>query len=339
MQRFASARAFPALLVLGTTLVAIGCRAATSRISGSYIAKESNAVTMLQLTQTANGQITGVYDYAALDSGGEVSSNQIPITNGVLDGNQLTLTVNGGILGFFPDSLGHNIAGILEGNTIRLQIVGSGGDIATMVATRSSPGEFETYTDQLKVKGEGISFNAKLLKDSQELRLTTQNAEQWTSNAEVDAQKISSLEKRYQEIEDKMHSLVVREHSTTNSVERSQISVAVNQMDFSGISLDNTVNYLWDVQIENSGAGLYKSFANWRGNCGDPDDLRARYDHGASAQTVETWESACKQALAERESFVPTYKQIMERRAQLKSFQATAEGHRQALLNEASRVQ
>ncbi len=38
----------------------------------------------------------------------------------------------------------------------------------------------------------------------------------------------------------------------------------------------------------------------------------------------------CKQALGERETFMPIYKRIMEQRAQLKSFQSTAGAHREA---------
>ncbi len=140
----------------------------------------------------------------------------------------------------------------------------------------------------------------------------------------------------YENIENQMRSLVAQERSAPyGSVARTQISVAVGQRDIAGGQADIEVNQIWDFGIEDPGAGLYKNFTNWDGNCGNPDKLRSR---GAAPQSIEAWESGCKQALAEREKFIPIYKRIMEQRVQLKSFQSTAEAHRKALVDEANRI-
>lgn len=331
MRRCASIGLLQALIVIGSiSLITIGCRA-TSRVSGAYIARDPNGASMLQLTQTASGQITGVFDYVALDSTGKISTDEAPITSGVLDGRQLTLTLNGSILGF-----GRNIAGTMEGNTIRLQIVGSQGDVSTFVFTRGLPEQFQGYTNQLKAKGEEIVFNAKLLKDSQELLRTTQIAEQWISNAELHAQRIPAVKDHYGKIEDKMRSLVAQERRTDGSVDRNQISIEVGQGDIAGEQADIQVSQTWDYSIESEGVDLSNGFANGPTNCGNVSELERR---GASDQAIEAWENACKQMIEERDKFQPIFKQIMEQRAELKAFQATAEAHRQALVAEAGRIQ
>ena len=133
-----------------------------------------------------------------------------------------------------------------------------------------------------------------------------------------------------------MRSLVARERSElSGSVARTQITVMVGQGDIAGGQTDIEVNQIWDFGIEELGTGLYRDFTNWDGNCGNLDQLRNR---GAAPQSIEAWESDCKQALAERETFMPIYKRIMEQRAQLKSFQSTAEAHRKALVDEANRL-
>jgi hypothetical protein len=331
MRRCASTGLLQVLIVIGSiSSITIGCRA-TSQIGGAYIARDSNGASMLQLTQTATGQITGVFDYVALDSSGKISTDEVPITSGVLDGKQLTLTLNGSILGF-----GRNIAGTMEGNTIRLQIVGSQGDISTLVFARSSPEEFQRDTKQLKAKGQEIVFNAKLLKDSQELLRTTQIAEQWISNAELHAQRIPAVKDYYGQIEDKMRSLVAKERGTYGSVDRNQISIEVGQEDIAGEQADIQISQTWDYSIEREGVDLSNEFANWPANCGTVSELQRR---GASDQAIEAWENACKQTSEERERFQPILKQIMEQRAELKAFQATAETHRKALVAEAERSQ
>jgi hypothetical protein len=105
-------------IVLGSILVAtIACRSA--RISGTYVAHGTNFVSSLSLTQAEGSQITGVLNVIQLSGDGKISSDDIPVTSGTLDGKQLTLTLNPGLLGLHPSSLGKNIAGTMEGDSAR----------------------------------------------------------------------------------------------------------------------------------------------------------------------------------------------------------------------------
>jgi hypothetical protein len=229
-----------------------------------------------------------------------------------------------------------SVAGTIKGNTIQLQTADSKGNIAPSIFVRSTPDDFKAYADQLKSKGERIVLSIQLRERAQRLRQTAQRAEKWIGNAELHADRIPRVKAAYEKIEDQMRWLVAQERSEPyGSVARTQVSVMVGQRDIAGGQTDIEVNQIWGFGIEEPGTGLYRDFTDWDGDCGNADQLRNR---GAAPQSIEAWESGCKQALAERETFMPIYKRIMEQRAQLKAFQSAAEAHRKALVVGAIRI-
>jgi hypothetical protein len=133
-----------------------------------------------------------------------------------------------------------------------------------------------------------------------------------------------------------MRSLIAREQQTTDSVTRSQIAVAVTQDDIAGEQVDIRVQQVWDISIGNTGSKLEKDFTDWDGNCGTDQELRKQ---GANDRAIEAWDRACKEVVAERAKFEPIYRRLSEQRADLKSFQVTAQAHRKALVTEANRIQ
>jgi hypothetical protein len=316
-------------LLLGSALViTISCR--SSRISGIYVEHGPNFANSLQLTQAEGGQITGVFSAIQLSADGKISSNEIPVTNGTRDGNQLTLTFNSGLLA-------KNIAGIIRGDTLRLQIVGQNGNLISSELQRSSPAEFKTFADQLKLKAQGAILGANLLGRAQAMRQAVQSAEQWISSAELHAQKISRVKNYYRNVEDKMRSLVAREHGTTNSLARTQLSVAVIQGNTTGMQLDAQVDQAWDPMID-QGRNLYHTLANAPAFCWDGAGKKFQ-QNGVAPETVKEWESACQVALREWTKFQPIFNHTVEQRTDLKSYQATAQSNRQVLVDEASRLQ
>jgi hypothetical protein len=114
------------------------------------------------------------------------------------------------------------------------------------------------------------------------------------------------------------------------------MSITVIQGNVTGIQTDLQVDQMWDRAIGDSGRNLRRIFASQPSNCGATKELQKR---GATSQAIATWESACQQALAQRTKFDPVFKRIIEQRAELKAFQSTAELHRQALVDEAGRIQ
>ena len=304
---------------------------AASRIGGTYIAHGEQFVNMLQLTESQNGQITGVLNTIDLSSDGSIKTDNISITSGTIDGDQLTIRLSA--LAVF----GENIGGTANGSTIRFQTTGKDGTVQTWIFTRGSLEEFKSYGDSLKAKGEAIIINAKLVKNTQQLHQTVSNAEAWISNAQLHAQRIPAVKEQFQRFEAQMRSLIARERTTFDSVTRSQISVGVIQLNVNAMQSDLRVNQLWDITIGDSGQILAKAFARYPPNCYSSAELQRR---GATLQTAEDWHSACEQALAERTKFEPVFARITEQRTDLKSFQSAAEAQRQKLVDEASdRVQ
>jgi hypothetical protein len=150
---------------------------------------------------------------------------------------------------------------------------------------------------------------------------------------EAHAGRIPNAKADYGRLENQMRSLVERERRTFDSVARSQIAVAVTQADIAGEQFDIQIQQIWDIGIGESGTKLEKEFTDWDGHCGTDQELRKQ---GASTQTTETWDEACREVLAERAKFGSIYRRMSDERADLRSFQTTAQSHRKSLVNEAN---
>jgi hypothetical protein len=256
---------------------------------------------MLQLTETNNGQISGVLSTVELKGDGSVTSEQAPVT-GTVDADQLTLNIRSGLLSFL---FGTSVAGTVKGDILRLQTMDSNGNLASHIFIHGTTGDFKAYADQLNSKGAGIALSRKLTDGAQQFQQTIRNADGWIAEAELHAQRIPVMKKRYQEIEERMKALVATERATGKLVARTQIFVTVNQGDIAGDQVDIAVNQTWDLSIDNNGTSLKTEFANWDGKCGDAAQLQKS---GATPQSAEAWETACNQARAEREKFDPIFK-------------------------------
>jgi hypothetical protein len=283
---------------------------------------------MLQLTQTDNGQITGVFSAVDVNAQGRVNSGQGSV-EGAVDNAQLTLKVH---VFLFGDSL----AGTVRRNTIQLQTLESNGEVRSMTFKRGSQSDFKKYADELKLKGGGIELSGVLLRRAQQFRAAIQSAERWISDAELHVQRIPGVKDRYRKIEDQMRFLVERERAAPNSVARGQLSVDVSQGNIAGTQTDIQVNQTWDFTVGDVGRSLRRTFASFPANCGASSELKKR---GASPESIAAWKGACEQVISERTKFEVALNRIMAERAELKSYQTTAESRRQALVAEAGRIQ
>jgi hypothetical protein len=313
-------------LVGAFSLITAAC--GPSRISGIYVSHGPAFAGMLQLTQTSDRHVTGVLSVVQLNSSGRVESNEAPL-DGAFDDDQLTLTIHGFLFG-------RTVSGRVRGNTVEIHALGSNGDLDSSVFKRGSPKDFKDYAGELKAKAEGITLSSTLFRRAQQFRQTIQSAEKWISNAQLHAGRIPSVKDYYRKLEDNMRSAVTRERSTSNSVARGQLSVQVNQGDVAGTQADVQVQQTWDLSIGDAGRELSRQFASYPTDCTNRKQLQER---GATGQSVDTWQSACQQAQAEKTKFELSYRRIMEQRRELQTFQAAAEAHRQALVAEANRIQ
>jgi hypothetical protein len=303
----------------------------SSRISGTYVSRGPNFAEMLQVTQTENGQITGVLNSAELKPAGNVNSEQA-VVKGVVDSGQITINIRSGLLPFLGET---NLSGTATGSRIQLQFINSNGNVAIDTFIRDTPSDFAAYVNQLKLQGARVILNKKLEDGAHRFQQTVQAAEEWIANARLHAQRIPKAEDRYQQIQGKMQNLLSKESETPDLVPRLQIANLVEQGDLAGEQLDLEIDNLWDANIANLGKEVENNFAKWDGNCGTSVELQKR---GASARVTNEWETACKQTLEERDKFVPIYKRIMAQRAELKAFQVTSLARRKALVKEANQM-
>jgi hypothetical protein len=309
------------------TMLTQGCN--SGRVSGTYIAKGDNSVSMLQLGQAQSGQITGVLSTIELSPDGRLSSDNTSITGGVFDGGQLTLTLHPGIFGT-------NISGRKQGSRIQLQWAGEKGAVASAEYVPGSQEQFARYANQLKGKAGSIVLSSGLATRARKLTEAVNRAEQWMSNAQVHAQRIPNARSMYQQIESRMRTLLVREHSTANSVARSQISVMVNQGDIAGNQVDIDVDQVWDQSLGTEGSSIRQTMAGYRTLC---ESWRELDKHGASPDAERAWRNACDTLGNEQNKFEPVYQRIVEQRNDLRRFQAQEKANRAALVTEASRME
>jgi hypothetical protein len=317
------------LVAIAMALVSTACNA--SHVSGTYVAHSSTFAEMLQVAQTSNGQVNGVFTHAERKQDGTVTSQQADFT-GTSDAGQIVLKFP--ILSIFMS--GKSLAGTVSSNAIRLQIVDSNSNVSLEIFERSSPSQFRTYADEMKSRGRSIAYNTKLLDLARQYHETVSTAENWIANAQARAGRIPNAKADYDRIENQMRSLVGRERQTLDSVARSQLSVAVTQADIAGEQVDIQLQQIWDFGIGDTGVALEKEFTTWDGNCGTDQQLRKQ---GATDQAISAWDGACNQVVAERAKFESIYKRMSQQRAELRVFQATAQAHRKALVNEANGLQ
>jgi hypothetical protein len=311
-------------LILGFPSVATG----QSRMSGVYVGHGTGFAEMLQLTQTSNGQISGVFTSVELKEQGEIKAEQTTVS-GSVDAGQVTLKFGSFIFA-------NTIAGTFNGNSIRLQITDSKGNVSSPVLLRGTADEFKRYADNIKAKSKAIKLTAELLSRARQFRETIEQTEKWITDAELHESRIPRIKDSYEKIERQMQTLIIRERQTVDSVTRTQISLNVGQSDLAGEQTDLQIEQVWDLSILSNGANFYESFAKWDGRCGTSEDfLRG----GATEQAVQSWETACKSALAEKQRFIPIFKHISSQRAEVKAIQEAAQSRRKALVEEARRLE
>jgi hypothetical protein len=131
----AAARGAFRVIISLVTILLVTTICSASRISGTYVAHGADFAEMLQLAQTDNGQLSGVFTSVQLKPEGNITSDQTSVT-GVIDAAQLTLSVRSDLLQFLGAG---SVAGIVRENTIQLQAVDSKGNVAPSIFVRGTP--------------------------------------------------------------------------------------------------------------------------------------------------------------------------------------------------------
>lgn len=324
---------FDLLILLGVISISVTQWACSeNRISGTYVTQGNDFAEILQLTQTDNGHVDGVMTTLAMSREEQMTSRHCQVS-GAVDAGQITLVCHYGLL---EDT---NLAGTVNwrNSAIQFQWADPTGKVESAVFTRSSPGEFEAYADRLKVKAEGLILTKEVLKRVHGWQDALGNAESWIMTADAHAQKIPGIKDYFEKLDTRMRSLVKKEKTTFNAVERGQIAVAVNQSNIEGNQADLQIDQLWDRTIGDSGRNLENGFSSFKDStCGPLVQYTKR---GVTQEAIQTWHGVCQQLLVERDKFDPIFKRIMDQRTDLKNFQNIARSRREALVQEANRIE
>ena len=264
------------LIPLVAVLVQAACSG--SRISGTYVARDTNEVAMLELTQTKDEQITGSLNWIELSSDGSIHPQQESITGGTLDGDQLTLK--------FGSALGATLTGTLKWNTIRLHSIGQNGDFQAAELHRGSPEAFKRYAEELKRRGQSIVMTSQASKQIPQIRQRIQAAEAWISEAELHAGRIPGAKDHYRSIEKKHASARQVRACNVGGVARGQLVVQLNQ------GTSPATKRIWKLtrcgtsKLAMRGPRLHREFAGLN-NCPAKDESPKAWSTGRGGGRLE----------------------------------------------------
>ena len=293
---------------------------AEQRVTGTYIVRAPAHVGMLQLTQSADGKLSGVASDLTARSDGKLDAAEVPVS-GTVDNGQIVLKFGAGLSE-------RTIAGAVNADVIHLQALGDKGEISVWNYERGTLDDFQALTARLKKQSQATLFSIALDKNAAAARTATLEAQKWTVEADTHARRLPRAKEALATISAKMESLLRRQRETRESVARSQVSVAVSQGDVAGVSADSQIDGVWDAFIQ-SGNFIAKSLASFPNDCGTAGQLESR---GATPAVIDNWLKACRGVLEEGPTFTAAFTHAEAARMELKLFQK-AEAKRRANLN------
>jgi hypothetical protein len=197
-------------------------------ISGTYVGTGANSAFLIQIVETAGGQLTGRYEQTLLEpSGGKLDQTTFSMT-GAANGQTIVVTLKGTQL--LSGSI--TASGTIQGPVLHLAGSGTGGTLDINLS-RSDEATYKAQVAKLsEEKSRIIQATAKveLLKRLDKL---TRDMATETSAIEGQLGKFPPIEQRFRTITIMMDQALARERSIFGggqaSVARSQIEVAINQ--------------------------------------------------------------------------------------------------------------
>jgi hypothetical protein len=196
-------------------------------ISGTYVGQGANGAFLVQIVETAGGQVTGRFEETVLQPDGKLVRTIDSIT-GASDGQTVVVTLKA------PELLSDSISasGTLTGTSLHL----SGGGAGRTIDLTLSKGDETTYQNQVAyLSGRGYTIIEARTQSDNLARLNDLTKKMLTYSTAADEQltKFPPIEKRYRTITSLMTQALARERSIYGegqaSVARGQIDVAINQ--------------------------------------------------------------------------------------------------------------
>jgi hypothetical protein len=212
-------------LVLG---LVVASPAYADDISGTYVGTGANSAFLIQIVETAGGQLTGRYEQTLLEpSGGKLDQITFSMT-GASNGQTIVVTMSGAQL--LSGSI--TASGTIQGSLLHLSGSGTGGNV-DLNLSKSDEVTYKMQVAKLSLRGRQViesTAKAELL-----ARLSKLTQDMATDSGAIEAQldKFPPIEQRFRVITEMMDTALARERSIFGSGQASaakgQIGVAINQ--------------------------------------------------------------------------------------------------------------
>lgn len=221
----------------------VGCSQKSA--TGTYVGKFSDAAVLLEVVQTADGRLTGKYIQLQIRETGALESFSAPIS-GVVDDSLLSLELHPTA----PLAPSLTVSGALHNNSIKLQFEASESKIETQELKLAPVSEFEAHASKIRElsttlmaqvaetrrQAQEAAANAKREADVRMSRANAvrdidavlRSASAFNVKYEEYLPRFTKVEKRYNEITEKMQAMLERERQTNSSFGRGQISFQID---------------------------------------------------------------------------------------------------------------
>ena len=207
--------------------------------SGTYVGQGSNSAFLMQIVETAGGQLTGRYEQTVLQPSGQLDQRNASVT-GASDGHTIVLTIK------WAQLLSGSItaSGTLDRSFLHVSGSGDSGNVELNLA-KSEEVAYRTQVASLSEQARAITAAQDQAKEIAHLKDISRALVAASAAAESDLPKFLSIEQKYRAVTDWMQGALAREQSIFGggqaSVARNQISVAINQAKVQGEQLHATV--------------------------------------------------------------------------------------------------
>ena len=196
-------------------------------VSGTYVGQVSNGVSLLQIVETAGGQLTGRYEQTLLQAGGKLDQLSASIT-GAVDGQTVVVTIK------LTDVLASAItaSGTIEGSQLHLSGSGNGSkiDLTFSKAEESAyRSQVAGLTEQARRANEARAQAERLAR----LNEFTKNMLTYSEAAGAQLAKFPPIEHRYHALTEWMTAALTRQQLIFGggqaSLARGEVGLAINQ--------------------------------------------------------------------------------------------------------------
>ena len=198
-------------------------------ISGTYVGKGNYSAFLVQIVETAGGQLTGRYEQTVIGAHG--FDQMIGSITGASDGQTVVVTIKPNTNQLFSSNI--TASGTIQGTLLHLSGGGGDGSKIDLNLTKSDEAAYRTLVAALTGHSDAMNEERTRADQLAHLRDLTLSMLKYSTEADAHLAKFPPIEQRFQKITELMNAALARQQSIYGdgqaSVARGQIGVAINQ--------------------------------------------------------------------------------------------------------------